>query len=180
MATGLLDFKTQLLPYGQLGESKIAMWLKRNGRLVLPAYEKEIDNGKGPRLFCGNGDLVVPDMLVLSGDKVSWIEAKHKSVFTWHRNTNRWTTGVSKRHYIDYLEVARITPWPVWLLFLHEKDSEPARNEPWPCPVGLFGQELSILNQCINHESDKWGGGMVYWAHKNLKLLASLREINCK
>ena len=39
------------LKQGQLGESLIAKWLRRQGWSILPAYEKEIDNGKGPRLF---------------------------------------------------------------------------------------------------------------------------------
>jgi len=180
MATKPLGFDSHRLKYGQIGESKIATWLRRTrGSYVLPAYEKEIDNNKGPRLFCPTGELVVPDMLAINGQKVSWIEAKHKSVFSWHRITKRWVTGINIRHYNDYLEVAKVTPWPIWLLFLHEKDRELSRDEPWPCPTGLFGQQLEILNQRINHTSDKWGNsGMVYWAYDNLKKLASLEEIN--
>ena len=177
MAETALDFSSKLA-YGQIGESKIAVWLRMQGRFVLPAYEKEIDNNKGPRLFCPDGNLVVPDMLVINGEKVNWIEAKHKSVFSWHRNTRRWVTGINIKHYNQYLEVARVTPWPVWLLFLHEKDRELGRDEPWPCPVGLFGERLDILNQNENHRSDKWANGMVYWAHETLNYLASLDEVN--
>lgn len=74
----------QTLEFGKIGESDIAYWLRDRNNCVLPIYEKEIDEGKGPRLFSPNGEHIVPDMLVLP--EVEWIEAKHKSVFTWHRD----------------------------------------------------------------------------------------------
>lgn len=177
MATKALSFNRSL-PFGQLGESKIALWLRARGHYVLPAYEKEIENGKGPRLFCPNGELVVPDMLVFRGKEVNWIEAKHKSVFSWYRIGQRWVTGVDERHYLDYLEVARLSPWPVWVLFLHEKDRDASRDEPWPCPTGLFGQNLDVLKGCISHTSPNWGKGMVYWARESLMLMATLERVN--
>lgn len=179
MATRILNTFKNKLAYGQIGESKIAVWLRAQGRYVLPAYEKEIDNNKGPHLFCPTGELVVPDMLVINGLKVAWIEAKHKSVFSFYRKKGQWETGINLRHYGQYLQVAQVISWPIWILFLHEKDRDLSRpGEPWPCPTGLFGQSIEILKTRVSHTSDRWANGMIYWAHKDLKELASLKEVN--
>ena len=108
------------LQKGLAGESAISEWLKSRGYSVLPVYEKLFDTGKGPQLYTPEGNLIAPDLLVYNGDRVRWIEAKHKSAFTWHRKTERWVTGVDLKHYADYCRVDDESPWPVWLLFLHE------------------------------------------------------------
>lgn len=156
---------------GLAGESTIALWLRRSGYTVLPAYEKIVDNGKGPRVFLPESILVAPDFLSWRGQKVGWIEAKHKTAFTWHRLTHRWTTGIDLSHYKDYLKVADLSPWPVWLLFLHDGDQ--AKDSPPNSPRGLFGNDLNYLRHHENHRSDKWGpSGMVYWAVGDLQLLS--------
>ena len=33
--------------------------------------------------------------------------------------TGHWVTGIDLRNYEDYLRVQAISPWPIWLLFLH-------------------------------------------------------------
>lgn len=165
------------LRYGQAGESAIARWLRRNGATVLPVYEKIIDTGKGPQLFTPSRTLVAPDILIYNGDEVMWIEAKHKTAFSWYRIGGRWTTGIDLRHYEDYCTVDDESPWPVWLLFLHRGGQ--AKDSPANSPAGLFGNALSVLRQCESHRSDKWGrSGMVYWAIENLKLLASLEDVD--
>lgn len=189
------------LEFGQAGESVIARWIRHRGASVLPAYEKEIDTGKGPRLFTPSGELVVPDLLAfLQKCEVVFIEAKHKSVFTWHHKTQRWCTGIDRHHYEDYQKVEQETRKPVWLLFLHEhstpsridldgRDDCPkcraARNTsrrhsccPNECPTGLYGRSLAVLKDNENHRDPRWGRyGMVYWSHAKLKLLASLDEL---
>lgn len=175
------------LVFGEIGQSQIARWLRARGNGVLPVYEKEIDTGKGPQVFLPNDVcLIAPDLLVFNHENVWWIEAKHKRVFTWHRITERWTTGVDLRHYNDYLRVNEMTPWPVWLLFLHSMDRNDDRpDEPWPCPVGLFGHKLTFLVNNENHRCEPrnngtgWGNtGMVYWAHEKLLQLATLEEVH--
>ena len=171
----------ETLRRGQIGEGRIAQWAIARGYNVLPVYDVEIDSGKGPRLYTTDGQLIALDLFVFHPDNhvAQWIEAKTKSVFSWYRKTQQWVTGIDIRHYEDYLQVAERSPWPVWLLFLHTDDHSDKRpDEPWPCPTGLFGQRIDRLKDCENHRDDRWGrSGMVYWAHEDLKLLATLDEV---
>lgn len=171
------------LAFGQVGESAIARWCKSRGHCVLPVYEKEIDSGKGPRLFAPSGQIVAPDMMVIPqfGDVV-WIEAKHKTVFSWHRISRRWVTGIDLHHYQQYQEVEHRSARRVWMFFLHRSDT-PAEIDishgcPPQCPVGLFVQSLRRLMLSENHRSQRHGrSGMVYWAVESLKLQATLDEV---
>lgn len=176
------------LEVGQLGESAISRWLRGRGWHILPAYEKEIGTGKGPRLFMATGgpseELITPDLLAMRGGQFFWVEAKHKSVFSWYGKGHYWTTGVDRRHFADYLQVQERTDIPVWLMFLHRQSA------PWPqdlqrwtdcprtCPTGLFGEQLATLAQSKSHESDRHGrSGMVYWNVATLKRLSSIEAI---
>jgi len=169
----------QHLRQGQLGESIISKWLQSRGHAVLPAYQIEHQTGKGPQLFAATGDLVLPDLLAFRGQKILWVEAKHKTCFTWHRLTGRWVTGIDLRHYGEYQQVAERTGLPVWLMFWHPS-AEPAARDlqqgcPDKCPVGLFGNDLAVLIKTENHRHSNWGrSGMVYWARAGLKLIASV------
>jgi hypothetical protein len=164
------------LDYGRAAEGAIALWLRGRGLSVLPVYEKVINTGKGPQLFMPNKALIAPDLFVFGNGKCFWIEAKHKTAFSWHRNLGCWTTGIDLRHYRDYCEVDDSTPWPVWLLFLHEGGQ--AKDSPPESPAGLFGETLAKLRRCESHRSDRWGAsGMVYWARDSLQLLASLQDV---
>lgn len=170
------------LAFGQMAESRIVKWLRRRGKLVLPIYDIEYDSGKGPRLFGKEEMFIAPDLVVITGEEAKFIEAKHKTVFSWHRITERWVTGIDLRHYFDYLRLMERVKWPIWLLFLHE--SATPRNEdlrfksPPTCPTGLFGNDLAVLAATENHRSDKHGkSGMVYWAHGSLKNIAQANQL---
>lgn len=173
----------QNLAFGQLAETDIARWLMRvRGASLLPIYDIEYDTGKGPRVFAPNRQLVAPDLLVFSDGRILWIEAKHKTVFSWHRKTARWVTGIDRHHYRNYLAVAQLFGLPVWILFLHKSDKPHHRDRehgcPDACPVGLFGGDVDSLKDSINHEHDNHGvSGMVYWAHDTLKLLATVNDV---
>ena len=161
------------LAIGQAGESAIATWLRGKGYSVLPVYEKLFDTGKGPQLYTPGAELIAPDLLAFRGDRVLWIEAKHKTAFSWHRLTGRWVTGIDLRHYGDYLKVDDDSPWPVWLLFLHAGGQ--AKDSPPDSPSGLFGERLEYLRQHENHRHENCGrSGMVYWAHETLKHLGAV------
>lgn len=160
---------------GLIGESKIARWLMNRGCTVMPVYQIEKDTGKGPQLFSKNKKLIAPDAFCFKGENAFWIEAKHKTAFSWYRKKEIWTTGIDLRHYRHYLEVDDCTPWPVWLLFLHKGGQ--AKDSP-PSPAGLFGERLSMLRQCVDHTSEKYGpSGMVYWDKDSLRKLAEYNQL---
>lgn len=173
------DFRSSL-ERGQLGESVIAKWCMSRGNGVLPVYEKEIDTGKGPRFFTSKGQFVAPDMFLIPS--MHWVEAKHKTVFTWHRISKQWCTGIDLNHYEGYQKTQETSTRPVWLLFLH-RSKKPAQRDldagcPAECPTGLFGESLDRLKNNESHRHMNWGRhGMVYWAVGSLRLLASLDEL---
>jgi hypothetical protein len=173
------DFAAKL-EFGQLAESDIGRWTMARGSCVLPVYEIEIPHGKGPRFWTPRGTYVAPDMFVMPS--MIWIEAKHKSVFSWHRITRRWVTGIDLHHYQDYLRTQEESGRPVWLLFLHGSPHPHSRDIgagcPPECPTGLFGASLKMLAANENHRHENWGRhGMVYWAVPPLKKLAEFDEV---
>lgn len=162
---------------GTAGESAIAKWVRKKGAYVLPVYEKIIDNGKGPRLYTPSGELIAPDILVMSDKGISWIEAKHKSGFSWNRTRGIWVTGIDLRHYFDYINVAKSLPYPVFLLFLQA--GEPTKDCPYShSPSGLYGGEILSLAKKESHRSDRHGpSGMVYWEISALKKYAEYNDV---
>lgn len=171
------------LAFGQMTETDIARWLIGRGGVVLPVYSVEVDSGKGPRLFSADCELVAPDLLAWCKGVLHWIEAKHKSRFTWHRKTQQWTTGIDLHHYKDYLRVANKVNHPVWLMFLHRLNLPDQRDLdagcPACCPTGLFGESLDVLKDNESHRHDNWGRhGMVYWNVGALRKLAPIEEFH--
>lgn len=172
------------LAFGHIAESAIARWLRNRGRLVLPVYDIEYETGKGQRVFAaGAAQFCAPDLMVFGGrEPVQWIEAKHKTVFTWYRKKQQWQTGIDLNHWRDYLAVRAQTGVPVWILFLH-RISKPDRRDiiagcPDECPVGLFGQEIRRLEHTFDHTDWRHGRhGMVYWNHASLTQYANLGEV---
>lgn len=168
------------LNFGKVAENIVARYMQEiRGCSVLPIYEVFGQDHKGPRFFTPQGPRVAPDMLVFSDNKITWVEVKRKTTFTWHRKTRHWVTGVDRNHYGDYLKIGRMYPWDVWLLFLHESDTpapQDIEHSPGKCPIGLFACPISTK---INHEHGNWGRhGMVYWKHEDLTLLATIAELH--
>ena len=168
------------LKEGLLGEGLIARWLNGRGWNVLPAYEIEMQSGKGPRLLSAEaGKLIAPDLFVFNRATFLWVEAKTKSAFTWHRRTNTFQTGIDRRHWLDYLTVGQTTGLPVWLMFLH-KDGKNAKDTPsgMISPSGLYSQEIGKLQNTIDHEHKNYGtSGMVYWKESSLRKICEYEEI---
>ena len=164
------DFDESLAA-GKVGESEIAGWLKSKGFNVLPVYDIEKHQYSGPAVYTADGgSLIAPDMLVFKQSKIVWVEAKHKTAFSWHRITSRWVTGIDLHHYSQYQEVAKLVDWPIWLMFLHKggqaKDSAPNS------PAGLFAGPIDRLVVDENHRHQNHGkSGMVYWAIDKLNKL---------
>lgn len=167
----------QSLATGRVAEGLISKWLQARGSAVMPAYEIEQSRGKGPQLFTGDGELVVPDMIAFTHEDVCWVETKHKRAFTWYRIGQCWATGVDLHHYTSYLKVSLRTKLPVWLMFYH-REAIPSEEDlsfgcPETCPTGLYAGSLFDLVGKESHRSDKHGKhGMVYWRHTDLRLLA--------
>lgn len=168
------------LEQGLIGESEIAQWLIRRGATILPAYEIQIERGKGPRIFQATGQLVAPDMLVV-GKRIVWVEAKTKSGWSWHANSQKWQDGIDLNHWRDYQKVDATLPWPVWVLFLHrtQEEATPSREEyrapPYETPPepGIYGSTVRYLSQANGRESDVYGPhGMIYWNRDDLLQLA--------
>lgn len=166
------------MEHGIAGESLIARWLLSRGNRILPAYEKILDDRKGPRLYTPIQTLIAPDLLVFNASRVVWVEAKHKTAFSYHRLTGDWVTGIDLRHYQDYCRVADETPWPVWLFFLHE-GGYGVGNPTKESPSGLFGNALSHLRKYEHHRHEhfNYGRGGVFWSIDTLRQLATLDEV---
>ena len=181
----------ETLKTGRTTESHIARWLMSRGHAVLPAYEIMEQRFKGPQLFTQDDSFVSPDMLIFKGPNIIWVEAKHKTVFTWHRKTNQWTTGIDLHHYSQYMHVSKQTKLPVWLMFFHVESTPDPRDVkygcPAACPTGLFGGELFSLIAKENHRSPGLNqnegitghgkSGMVYWAQSSLTRMANKDDL---
>jgi hypothetical protein len=171
------------LKFGKTGEGYLARYLIRSGFNVLPVYEIEQGQYKGPSVYSSCGRLVAPDMMAFSsrvefeGEKCCFLEAKTKSAFTWHRITQRFTTGISRQHFYDYLKIQQNAPFTVWLMFL-QLDKVAAKDSPHG-PSGLYGASVEWLSRKINHEhiAEDERKSMVYWAEQDLRYIASLDEV---
>lgn len=175
-----MGFKQQLA-IGRIGESLIAKWLISKNYNVLPVYEKEISDNKGPTLFSSDSkQLICMDLFVFNKrGKAFWIEAKHKTAFSWHRNTDKWVTGIDLHHYKHYLKIADYcSPWPIYLMFLHKNGVAKDTPKDKISPSGLFGGELQFLRKNENHRHRNHGrSGMVYWGIDVLKKYCELDEM---
>lgn len=177
------EFKRSL-DAGLLAEGAIAEWLRARGNTVIPAYQIEHNDHKGPQVYTPTEELISPDLLVWKNGETCWVEAKSKSAFTWHRKSGTWNTGIDLHHYEQYRKVLEhFDGWDVWLFFLHAS-SQPSDIDllhpscPSRCPVGLFGNSLQGLTETEHHRDSRWGtGGMVYWERESLKLLAHIDEM---
>lgn len=181
----------EALAFGKVAESAIARWLMARGHAVLPVYEIEKSVGKGPQFFLTDESLVAPDMLVFTAQGQLFIEAKHKSVFSWYRKGQCWVTGIDLRHYFDYLRVAQASRVPVWLMFYHRSATpwhgDLAYGCPRVCPTGLYGGEIGFLSARESHRTFAQGAhacikghgrsGMVYWRERSLKKFAERDEL---
>jgi hypothetical protein len=168
----------QQYSFGFIAESAIAKWLQSRGAIILPVYEKMVDDKIGPRVFSAERNYVAPDMLVYSHGKFKWIEVKHKSAFSWYHIGCCWVTGIDQHHFRDYLDLRKALNTPVWLLFLHEYGVAKDTPTGMVSPTGLFGDELLVLAAKINHVSERYGRhGMVYWKHTDLRKVATLRDV---
>jgi hypothetical protein len=133
-------------------------------------------------------------MLVFSAGKTPFfVELKSKASFSWHRNTSQWTTGIDSKYWDQYMSIREETGIHIHIAFLHTGNL-PSPNDlasgcPRECPTGLFVGEIKALAEKIHHRSGAksyapdgsstgYGtSGMIYWAHRDLKLWAPLEVV---
>jgi hypothetical protein len=175
--------------FGRVGESSVSNYLRHFGWHVIPVYEKEGGDFKGHRFFTAVwSEMVAPDILSVKNGVFRFTEAKHKSVFSWYREGQRWTTGIDRHHWEDYCKIASLTGCDLWLMFLHE-ESEPDLRDKGPhpycdgrkCSTGLFGHSINHLKNNVSHycTSKQHGtSGMIYWAEETLITFCGLRSKN--
>ena len=174
-----MSFRAQY-EHGKVAESAIARWLMSRGNAVMPVYEILDQQYKGPQLFTLKGGIIAPDMLAFCGTEMLWVEAKHKTGFTWWRKGGVFETGIDLHHFAEYQRVASVTGRPVWVLFLHKGGQ--AKDSP-PSPSGLFGNEVKVLAANESHRDPRWGKhGMVYWTRQQpdggaLRFLAAYSDV---
>lgn len=168
------------LAVGRAGESEVSRFIISHGYRILPAYEIEGGEGKGPRLYRAQGNLVAPDLLgfrpqASQPNRLCWFEVKTKSVWTWHENGQQCQDGIDRKHWEDYKQVQDDLKWPVWVLFLHRTAAVQDNAPDWVVPPasGLYGSTVNRMRVTLDHPSDRYGtSGMVYWNSKDLRLLS--------
>jgi len=166
------------LAIGKTGESQISKWLLSRGASVLPIYEIAENQFKGPAMYSGDATIIAPDMMVFSEGKITFVEAKHKNAFSWHRKTKTWNTGIDLHHYREYIKIQENTWVPIWLMFLHRGG---AAKDSLVSPAGLFGNSLEKLMRTEHHRHSNHGkSGMVYWEKDSLIKLAEYPLVDGK
>jgi len=166
------------LRFGKMAETRIAQALRQQQFTILPVYPT-VEAFKGPVVLTPDGSgLVAPDMLAIRVDEIRWVEAKHKTAFTWHRITSKWTTGIDLHHYKDYQQIQALSPWEIWLYFWQEPGKAKDTPENLISPSGLYADTLRFLETHENHTDENWGRtGMVYWAEETFRCYDSLESI---
>lgn len=153
---------------GTVAENLVIRWLVQRGNTVLPAYDTDGSERKGPRLITPGGKLVLPDALVYGRSGVFWAEIKRKDGFSWHRRTGQWVTRVNLHYYADYCAIDAAGPWDVWLFFLQEGKEDPIKQIGGP--AGLYCAPLKYLRSHEHHRFANVGEhGGVFWEESVLR-----------
>ena len=121
--------------------------LKRMGWYVLPF--SILSDGPAPVLEAHlRNNLISPDALVAKDGCLKWVDFKAKAEWTVYKKGGyREQTGISERHYRNYLEVEKTTGFECWLAFFHLGD-----------PFML----MQSLSQLTPDHFDPTGGRMNY------------------
>ena len=142
-----IDFKKNL-EFGKIAEKEIEAFFQKRGYYVVRSYDYNGGDNKSPKMFSykNSNDLILPDLDCSKNGVRIWIECKHYTSSPFNRKLKIFVHGILKRHYLQYLEVQKITGCPVYL-FIKEVESDM-----------IFGAKLEDLKtydcQC-GHCSDK-------------------------
>lgn len=108
-------------------EMAVAAWLMSRGWRVLPVYDYTgLKEDKAPKLQAADiaEALVMPDLFVARQGAAHFVEVKWKQHADWTRITRRLETGISLRLWNHYQRVQQETGLAVWILFVHDDESE--------------------------------------------------------
>lgn len=134
---------------------------------ILPSYDYSgLANNKAPRLTCVRERLVIPDLLGFKAGLGGWFEIKLKAHADFYRKTQTWETGLPYRHWQDYQRVNSITGFPVWLIFIHEKEN-----------VVKFGNVKDMPISHVYEGSKMDRNGTIFFKFQELKTVMPLSKL---
>lgn len=113
----------------QLGEKAQSAWaelMAKCGGISVPLYgaEGNSTDSKAPMLYCCDGLLVAPDILILRQELMRWHEVKAKSIPTWRikKPGPRWEHGIDRALIDEYRRVQQLSGIKVAII-VHEERS---------------------------------------------------------
>ena len=111
---------------GRTAEEVIARLMMQVEWRVVPTYNYSGEDGKkAPKaLAIGGPAYVLPDLQLLRDGQVRWVEVKTKAKPLQWRNPQRKEHGVEERHFLDYIEIQRVSGAPVYICIFEQNSGE--------------------------------------------------------
>jgi hypothetical protein len=150
-------------------ERSVARWLMARGWLCLPVYDYSgLSSEKAPKLeaFASEDSLVTPDLLVVRGGVLRWVEVKFKTSADVYRRTGSLDTGISLYLWQAYERVQRASGAQAWLAFAHRTEGVITLNS-W--------REMDALSPRLSNGPDP--GGSVFWPLEKLRVVAAYADV---
>lgn len=156
------------LAAAQQWEAAFAAWLiAERGCHVLAATEYSKRGTHAPCLL-GNPALIAPDLLVGQNGTSAWFEIKKKDRADWHRNSQRFVTGLPLRLWEQYAGVQAATGLDVNVIFIHcEEDA-------------VVGGILAELEAAVSHQYkgiNLYGEHMLYFKFEALRRWCTAQRV---
>ena len=107
---------------GQESEQICARYFSNKGYVVIPISEYTNNTGgmiNAPMIVSSYGPMVSPDLMVMKGSKLFWIEVKMKNEPTYYWKRHRWEHGIDTPNFNSYKSIQLESGWPVYI-FVHE------------------------------------------------------------
>jgi hypothetical protein len=153
---------SQSLAFGSEGEHIIGGLLMSQSFYVLPHYQFA-NTDVVPKFLSISGSLSSPDMFVVKGGQLNYVECKVKR--RWVRWDGKLETGIDRDDYNSYLTSSRDTGVPCRVFFIHIKQE----------PKGIFMVNVDNPNTRswtgYSPDNSKIQKPMVFWPVEELKQL---------
>jgi len=157
------------LSWARESEEMVGAFLRSRGWWCIPTYDfSGKGDNKAPKLLApvGEPSLVLPDLQCFRDGERRWYEVKRKSSAASYRIGGYPTTGISQRHFDQYLRVQDETRSEVVIVFVHEHEAE-IRGDT------LDGLERSAYSHTYGG-SAMGGGGMRFWRYDQIRLWCAM------